>query len=134
MLPIIAAIVAVLILFSLLVVAALAALMFFRWYSKTAESRLREIYWEFKPSDVPDNGRVHVIFHTYSGLLAWFTQTKHSVYLPTAQARGFLKCLRNYNFKWGLFSYGGLFVPFLTWGSYWSQSRAITRQEEHERV
>ena len=132
--PTIVAIVAISVSLSFFAILFYAALKFFRWYSRRAEDGIREIYRQFHPSDAPSAGSVHVVYHTYSGLVAWFTQTEHSAYLPPAQARDFVRRLRNYNLKWGLLSYGCLFIPAFTFGNYWSQLRAITRQEGQERL
>ena len=107
-----------------------AVVWFYRWYSSNAKQGIEDIYTRFRPSDSPSDGTVHVKYHTYSGLLAWFTQTEHSMYLPQEQARDFLRHLRNYNLKWGLLSYGCIFVPILTFGNYWDQLRAISKQEK----
>jgi hypothetical protein len=109
-----------------------AIVWFYRWYSRNAKQGIENIYIQFRPSDSPATGTVHVKYHTYSGLIAWFTQTEHSMYLQPEQARQFLKHLRNYNLKWGLLSYGCLFVPILTFGNYWDQMRAISKQEKAE--
>jgi hypothetical protein len=132
--PTLAGIIAVSI--SLLTFAALflVTLKFFRWYSRRARDGIEEMYKQFQPAHTPSEGNVHVIYHTYSGLIAWFVQMEHSVYLPPTQARSFLRQLRNYNLKWGLLSYGCLFIPILTFGSYLSQLRDLKRQEDEMRL
>ena len=77
----------------------------------------------------PAAGRVHVVFHTYDGFLAWFTQTRHEAYLPPDQARLFLNRSVRYTLTWGLLCAGALLVLPLTLFNYLAQRRSISRQE-----
>lgn len=72
-------------------------------------------------------GDVNLVFHTYTGFLAWFTQTRHNLLLPPDQAKILLKRMLKHNLTWGLFVYGGIFVPILTLIEYYQQKKKIAR-------
>jgi len=91
--------------------------------------RFARVYRGLDVATRPAAGRVHVVFHTYDGFLAWFTQTRHEAYLPPDQARLFLNRSVRYTLTWGLLCAGALFVLPLTLFNYLAQRRSISRQE-----
>lgn len=69
---------------------------------------------------------VEICFHTYSGFLVAFTQTKHKVALPAQQALALLWSLHRYNLVRCLVPYPGtLFVPLLSYSEYLTQKRRV---------
>jgi hypothetical protein len=69
---------------------------------------------------------VSFTFHTYSGLLVFFTQTTHTPRLPHRIAVEYLRELHRYNLIRCLVPYPGIvFVPILSCIEYRSQLRAI---------
>jgi len=70
-------------------------------------------------------GDVHLTFHTYSGFLVHVTQRTHDLVLPAAEARIVLNRMFKHNLTWGMFAYGALFIPILSYFEYRSQSRKI---------
>lgn len=73
-------------------------------------------------------GDVSFVYHTYRGLLLWFTQTEHHVIAPQKDAEKLLKRLLRFNLTWGLLSYGVLFIPIVAYSNYLAQRRSIQRQ------
>ena len=78
-----------------------------------------------RPNRVPQPGDVHLTFHTYDGFLVHVTQRTHDLVLPAAEARIVLGRMFKHNLTWGMFAYGALFIPILSWFEYRSQSRKI---------
>jgi hypothetical protein len=76
----------------------------------------------------PDPGDVSFVYHTYRGLLIWFTQTEHRVIAPREDAERLLKRLLRFNLTWGMLSYGLVFIPLVAYGNYVSQRRSIAEQ------
>ena len=89
---------------------------------------LQRCYEGIKAHDRPQQGDVVFVYHTYRGLLVWFTQDEHRVYAPPADAEKLLGRLLRFNLTWGMLSRGLIFIPFLALGNYFSQRRAIERQ------
>jgi len=120
----------VIILFGCVIVAVLAFvfLRFYRRYESLAQAALERSYKDLTAHSVPLVGDVILLFHTYHGLVFWFTQTKHHIALPPDDARVLLGRLARFNLKWGLVTYGALFVPILTVSNYVAQRRSIARQ------
>jgi hypothetical protein len=87
------------------------------------------IYEEFDFSSQRTRGSVAVKFHTYHGVLVFAIQTPHAGYVPVEEAREFLWRLHRFNLTWGLFAYGALVIPFLSYFNYRSQLKSIGRQE-----
>jgi hypothetical protein len=79
---------------------------------------------------MPEPGDVTFVYHTYRGLLLWFTQTEHRVVAPPEDAEKLLKRLLRFNLTWGLLSYGLIFIPFVSYGNYRAQLRSIRQQAE----
>ncbi len=70
-------------------------------------------------------GEVRIVFHTYTGFLVWVTQRTYDVIVPAEQAQAMLKGWLKHNLTYGLFAYGGIFVPILTFFEYRSQSKKV---------
>jgi hypothetical protein len=104
------------------------ALFIYRGYEALARRALKRIYADFRLSESRRGGDVAVVFHTYHGLVAWFTQTEHRVFVPEADARRLLNRLLRFNVTWGLFTWGALFVPPISLYNYTVQRRSIARQ------
>jgi hypothetical protein len=118
----------------LVVVACIAALValilfFFRRYEGLAQRALLRKYDGMTLHAAREPGDVVLVFHTYHGVLAWFTQTPHVVALSPEDARVLLGRLVRFNLTWGLLACGGLFVPPLSLINYIGQRRAITAQQ-----
>jgi len=103
-------------------------LLLFRGYETFAQQALSRRYAGLAIHSPPEPGDVILVFHTYHGLIAWFTQTPHVVALPAEDARVLLGRLLRFNLTWGLFTAGAIFVPPLSIMHYIGQRRSITRQ------
>jgi hypothetical protein len=114
----------------LVVVVSLGALVLFifRSYEAHARRALQQVYTEFQLSTAPRSGDVAVVFHTYHGLVAWFTQTEHRVFVSGVDAKRLLNRFARFNLTWGLFTWGAIFVPVLTLFNYFAQRRSVSRQ------
>jgi len=112
-----------------LIVLGVGALYLFRWYESAARKALIRAYGGLRIHKEPESGDVVVSFHTYHGLVAWFSQTDHVVALPSEDARVFLNRLLWFNFSWGLLTWGMLFVPILSLINYRQQLRSIKAQK-----
>jgi len=97
----------------------------FRW---TQEAKFRRVYDGIVFQSVPKPDTVLVTFCTYDGFLAWVTETTHHGYATADDARLLLRRLHYYNLTWGLFCYGMIFVPFISFFHYRQQMKAIDRQ------
>jgi hypothetical protein len=73
-------------------------------------------------------GDVQCVYHTYRGLIIWFTQDEHRIIGPPDDVLAVLKRLWHFNLTWGMLSYGALFIPLLATTSYLAQRRAIEQQ------
>ena len=104
------------------------ALAMFRGYEALARRALRRIYSDFDLSDSQRDGDVAIVFHTYHGLVAWFTQTEHREYVSATTAIRLLNRFLRFNLTWGLFTWGALFVPPISLLNYFAQRRSIARQ------
>ena len=80
---------------------------------------------EIRLNRIAQPGDVHLTFHTYDGFLVHVTQRRHDLILPAAEARIVLKRMFRHNLTWGMFAYGALFIPILSYFEYRSQSRKI---------
>lgn len=78
-----------------------------------------------RPLGEPEAGDVRLVFHTYSGFLAYVTQRRHEVTLPADQARVLLNRALKHNLTWGFFAYGALFIPIISLVEYRSQAARI---------
>jgi hypothetical protein len=76
-----------------------------------------------------DAPMVSFTFHTYSGLLVFFTQQEHRPELPLPVAVEYLRELHRFNLIRCLVPYPGmLFVPILSIINYRAQLQSIRRQ------
>lgn len=89
---------------------------------------LRRCYEGIEVHESPQPGDVVFVYHTYRGLLLWFTQDEHRVAAPRAEAERLLGRLLRFNLTWGMLSYGMLFIPLFAVSNYYSQRRAIREQ------
>lgn len=71
---------------------------------------------------------VHLVYHTYRGLVLWITQDEHNIVAPAADAERLLGRLLRFNLTWGMLSFGIVFVPILAIANYFAQRRSIARQ------
>ena len=78
-------------------------------------------------------GDVQFVFHTYHGLLVIVEQTEHSVSAPPEEALKLLWRLHRFNLTWGLFAYGALLIPILSYFNYLAQKRSIAKQVAGQR-
>jgi hypothetical protein len=70
------------------------------------------------------------VFHTDYGFLVFVIQTEHRFWASPADARVALWRLHRFNLIWGLFAYGALVIPLLSFGNYLAQKRLIDREVE----
>lgn len=96
---------------AILLVFGFGALLLFRGFENSARRALERKYRDLVIHPVPQYGDVLLEFHTYHGLIAWFTQTGHRVYLSPDDARKLLGRLLRFNLTWGLVTPGSLFIP-----------------------
>ncbi len=73
-------------------------------------------------------GTVEVEFHTYSGILVFVVQRKHHFWASPDDARTTLWRLHKFNLTWGMFAYGALLIPLVSYLNYVAQKRSIDRQ------
>jgi hypothetical protein len=73
-------------------------------------------------------GTVSVVFHTYSGILVFVVQRKHHFWASPDDARMALWRLHKFNLTWGMFAYGALLIPLVSFLNYLAQKRSIERQ------
>lgn len=76
----------------------------------------------------PQKGLVHARFHTYYGLLVFTFMNEHSFWATPEDARLVLLRLHRFNLTWGMFAYGALFIPIVSYLNYLLQLRSIKRQ------
>jgi hypothetical protein len=107
---------------------AASALLILRAYEALARRALRRIYSDFDLSDSRRAGDIAIVFHTYHGLIAWFTQTEHRLCVPGTDAKRLLNRFLRFNLTWGLFTWGALFVPPISLFNYLAQRRSIAQQ------
>ena len=81
-----------------------------------------------EPHELPQGDDVSFTYHTYRGLLIWFTRDEHQVHASCDDAKTILKRLLRFNLTWGMLSYGLLFVPFVAIGNYKRQMKLIEEQ------
>lgn len=72
-------------------------------------------------------GKVHFQFRLYSGFLVSLRQETIDVILPIDQAEEALRAAVRQNLTRGIFSLGGLLVPFFTYFDWRAQRRRIER-------
>jgi hypothetical protein len=105
--------------------------LFFREYQSSSGRALQKILQECSAQKTATNSTIPVTFHVYVGFLNTVKTVEVKTLVPKDQAIALLKRLRNFNFRWGLFGLGGLFVPFLTMFEYFKQKqmalKAITQ-------
>lgn len=104
-------------------------LFFFRRHEHLALRSLERRYADLEIHSDPRVGDVILTYQTYHGFLVWFTQTSHHVALRPDDARKLLGRLLRFNLKWGLVTYGAVFVPPLAILNYLAQRRSIAKQE-----
>ena len=79
--------------------------------------------------DPPQDGDVQFVFHTYHGFIVVMMQTEHRISCSPDDARELLSRFHRFNLCWGLLGPGLVYVPFLTFGNYYTQRRSIAKQE-----
>lgn len=109
--------------------AAVFILFLYRRYDSWAFRSLNSRFDGLDVHPVPAAGDVTITYHTYHGVLTWFTQVPHQVSLPPEQARELLGRLLRFNLSWGLLVLGGVMIPPLAIGNYIAQRRSISVQE-----
>ena len=115
---------------ALLIGVVAAALYSFRGYEYFARRSLERKYADLRIHGDPQMGDVILTYHTYHGLIAWFTQVTHHVALPADDARQLLGRLLRFNLTWGLVTPGSLLIVPLAILNYFAQARSINQQEQ----
>ncbi len=106
----------------------IGALYLYRWYEAAAKNALMHASGGLRVHLEPQPGDVIISFHTYHGLIAWFTQTDHRVALPAVDAKILLNRLLWFNLSWGILTWGALFIPILSLINYRQQLRSVDAQ------
>jgi hypothetical protein len=101
----------------------------YRWLRRSAESSQWRAFEGLKVHPGPSPGLVAVEFRTYYGFIAFVTQTEHRFWAPPGDAREALWRLHRFNLSWGMFAYGALLIPLVSYINYLAQMRSIRRQE-----
>ena len=101
----------------------------YRWVKRVAEDSQRRAYEGLKAHDGPAPGLVAVVFHTYYGFIVFVCQTEHRFWAPPGDGRQALSRLHRFNLSWGMFAYGALIIPLLSYGNYLTQMHSIRKQE-----
>lgn len=114
---------------ALIVLLALWILKGMKRFGGATISQQSRLYEDVVVYDGPGPGLVHVVFHTYSGILFFAHQAEHRFWASPQDARTLLSRLHWFNLKWGIFAQGGILVPPLSLGNYWAQRRSIAKQE-----
>ncbi len=101
----------------------------YRWLRRRADASRLRAFEGLKIHSGPGLGLVAVVFHTYFGFIVFVVQTENRFWAPSDDAREALWRLHLFNLSWGMFAYGVLVIPFLSFGNYLAQKRSISRQE-----
>jgi hypothetical protein len=100
-----------------------------RWLRGSVGAARQTELNELRLSAAPGPGLVKVVFHTYHGFLVFVEQTEHRFWATPDDARLALWRLYQSNLTWGMFAYGMLLIPLLSYGNYVVQKRAISKQQ-----
>lgn len=101
----------------------------FRWLREVTQASQRRAFDGLKVHAGPAPGLASVVFHTYYGFIVFVIQTELRFWAPPDDAREALRRLHRFNLTWGMFAYGVLVIPLLSFGNYLVQLRSIRRQE-----
>jgi hypothetical protein len=107
-----------------------AIVLFVLWLRRSAWAAQQRAYGGLKIYTTPAWGTVPVVFHTYCGFLVFVIQTEHRFWASPQDARVALWRLRRFNLIWGIFAYGALVIPLLSFGNYLAQKRLIDKGVE----
>jgi hypothetical protein len=88
----------------------------------------RRAYQGVRNQPPHEPGAVKVVFHTYAGILVFVVQRKHHFWASPDDARLTLWRLHKFNLTWGMFAYGALLIPLVSYLNYLAQKRSIKRQ------
>jgi hypothetical protein len=92
---------------------------------RTAQWHLRAIYRKVPTSAVPGDDHVHVVFHTYYGLLTHVVQREHDCYVPLQRAKELLRRLHAFNLLHGFLTVNAPVLAIASRLEYWRQLREI---------
>ncbi len=115
--------------FAMLFALGFAVLHGLRGYERVARKALAKRFQDLEIHPTPQPGDVLLVYHTYHGVLPWFTQIEHRVHLPPDRARELLGRLLRFNCIWGLTAHGGLLVLPLSLFNYITQAHSLSSQE-----
>jgi hypothetical protein len=101
----------------------------YRWLRGVAQASQRRAFDGLKFHAGPAPGLVGVVLHTCYGFIVFVIQTEHRFWAPPDNARAALRRLHRFNLTWGIFAYGVLVIPLLSFSNYLLQLRSIRRQE-----
>lgn len=93
------------------------------------QTTLKHLYAEFADDQTPDGERVEFVFYTYEGFVIAAIQREHRFRLQPDSDRELLWQLHKFNLTWGMFAYGVLIVPLLSYANYLAQKPSIRKQE-----
>ena len=113
--------------FACFVIIIYSGVLFFRDYQSSSAVALQKILQECEANKTQTNGTIPITFYIYVGFLNTLKTVKVETMVDKAHALGLLKKLRNFNFYWGLFGAGALFVPFSTMYNYFKQKRRVLK-------
>jgi uncharacterized protein (DUF2062 family) len=98
------------------------------WLRRSGQAAQQRAYSGLKIHTTPEPGTVPVVFHTYYGFVVFVIQTEHRFWASPEDARVALWRLHRFNLVWGMFAYGALVIPLMSFGNYHAQKRSIGRQ------
>jgi hypothetical protein len=75
-------------------------------------------------------GTVRFYFHKYSGFLVFVRQYRYDKVLPIQDAQALMGTIIRHNLTWGLFAYGGPFVPIFTFFEWRAQKKRLASAQQ----
>ena len=75
------------------------------------------------------SGDVNIRFVTYHGFIAYVRQTEYDIFVDLNQAEDLVRKLHRFNMKYGWFTWGGVYIPFLSYHNLRREIRKIEREK-----
>ncbi len=120
-------VIAVIILLACFILVIYVPMLYFREYQNSSAIALQKILKECEANKTQAKGTILITFYIYVGFLNTLKTIKVETMVDKEYALALLKKLRNFNFRWGLFGAGALFVPFSTMYNYIKQRQRILK-------
>ena len=113
--------------FACFVIIIYSGVLFFRDYQSSSGVALQKILQECEANKKKSKDAIPITFYIYVGFLNTLKTVKVEIMADKVHALPLLEKLRNFNFRWGLFGAGALFVPFSTMSNYIKQKRRVLK-------